>query len=43
LAPIWVAAPVARDPFQEALVTVTVWPDCDQFPDQPWVSCWLPV
>ena len=34
---------MARLPFQLALVTVTVWPDCDQFPFQPWVSVWLPV
>src|SRR5579875_1769958 len=42
LVPIWVDAPAARFPFQEALATVTVSPDCDQFPDQPWVSCCLP-
>jgi len=41
--PIEVEAPVASAPFQLALVTVTVSPDWDQFPDQPWVSCWLPL
>jgi hypothetical protein len=43
LAPICADPCVARLPFQLALVTVTVWPDCDQFPFQPWVSVWLPV
>jgi len=42
LAPIWVEAPVAREPFQEALVTVMASPAWLQFPDQPWASCWLP-
>ncbi len=34
---------MARAPFQLALVTVTVSPDWDQFPDQPCVSCWFPL
>jgi len=43
LAPICVEPPVARLPFQFALVTVTFWPDWVQFPLQPWVRAWLPV
>ncbi len=34
---------MAREPFQEALVTVMFSPDWDQVPDQPWASFWLPV
>jgi hypothetical protein len=42
-APFCVDAPAARLPFQDALVTVTVFPDWDQVPDQPWVSVWFPA
>src|SRR6266700_3915015 len=35
-------APVPSEPFQLAFVTVTFFPDCDQFPFHPWASCWLP-
>lgn len=41
-APSEVDAPVPRLPFQLALVAVTVLPDWDQVPDQPWVSVWFP-
>jgi hypothetical protein len=33
---------VDSDPFQDRFVIVIVSPLCDQFPDQPWVSAWLP-
>ena len=43
LAPICTEAPVPSEPFQEALVTVTVLPDWVQFPDQPDCRVWLPA
>ena len=42
LKPTVVVPPAAREPFQLALVTVTVSPLCDQVPFHPWVTCWLP-
>src|SRR4051812_40013709 len=35
-------APVARAPFHDRLCTVTLAPDCDHVPDQPWSMTWLP-
>jgi len=43
LAPICTLPLVASEPFQDALVTVTLCPVCDQVPFQPWASCWLPA
>src|SRR5690348_12144761 len=40
LKPIDVDAPVPRLPFHDMLVAVTLAADCDQFADQPWVTCW---
>lgn len=34
--------PVAIFPFQLSLTAVTVFPDCDHFPFQPWVTFWSP-
>jgi len=35
--------PLATEPFQEVLVTVTVLPDCDQVPFHPLCTVWLPA
>ena len=35
--------PLATEPFHDALVTVTFFPDCVQFPFQPLCNVWLPA
>jgi hypothetical protein len=42
LAPMATVPPAATAPFQDALATVTAFPDCDHIPLQPLCSVWFP-